>query len=173
MKCRGHNLTYVLFLLKIHNLKFNSQETSDKMKSRGHCSSTGKRICPQCGRLGFDPWVGKICWGRASLSTPVFWLGEFWVAESDKTERLSLSAKKTWFVLNVNEMKNKVRLRNSIQIKGLKRHVNWMQCIFLEIKCLHNWQSINKVFRLNKTFNFDFIIIPWLGKRRSQFSENA
>ena len=77
------------------------------------------------------------------------------------------------FFLNVNEMKNKVRLRNSIQIKGLKRHVNWMQCIFLEIKCLHSWQSINKVFRLNKTFNFDFIIIPWLGKRRSQFSENS
>ena len=86
----------------------------------------------------------------------------------------SLSAKYlTWFILNVSEMKNKVRLRNSIHIKGLKRHVNWIQCIFLEIKCLHNWQSINKIFRLNKTFNFDFIIIPWLEKRRSQFSENA
>ena len=28
-------------------------------------------------RPGFDPWVGKIPWRRARLSTPVFWPGEF------------------------------------------------------------------------------------------------
>ena len=33
------------------------------------------RICPQCGRLGFDPWVGKILWRREWLPTPVFWPG--------------------------------------------------------------------------------------------------
>ena len=26
----------------------------------------------QCGRLGFDPWIGKIPWRRAWESTPVF-----------------------------------------------------------------------------------------------------
>ena len=31
----------------------------------------------QCGRPGFDPWVGKIPWRRERLPTPVFWLGEF------------------------------------------------------------------------------------------------
>ena len=35
------------------------------------------RALMQCGRLGFDPWVGKIPWKRESLPTPVFWPGEF------------------------------------------------------------------------------------------------
>ena len=30
------------------------------------------RICLQCARPGFDPWVGKIPWRREWLSTPVF-----------------------------------------------------------------------------------------------------
>ena len=30
----------------------------------------------QCGRFGFNPWVGKI-WRREWLPTPVFWPGEF------------------------------------------------------------------------------------------------
>ena len=32
-----------------------------------------KRIRLQCGRPGFDPWVGKIPWRRERLPTPVFW----------------------------------------------------------------------------------------------------
>ena len=39
--------------------------------------SAGKKICLQCGRPGFDPWVGKIPWGRERLPTPVFWPGDF------------------------------------------------------------------------------------------------
>ena len=53
---------------------------------------------PVCGRPGFDPWVGKICWRRERLPTPVFWPGEFhglyspWGhKELDTTERFSLS----------------------------------------------------------------------------------
>ena len=41
------------------------------------CGSAGKKICPQCGRPGFDPWVGKIPRRRERLPTPVFWPGEF------------------------------------------------------------------------------------------------
>ena len=57
-------------------------------------------ICTQCGRLGFDPWVRKIPWGREWLSTPVFLPGEFhgqssWAGychrESHTTERLTLA----------------------------------------------------------------------------------
>ena len=55
------------------------------------------RIPLQCGRPGFDPWVGKIPWRRERLPTPVFWPREFhglyssWGRkESDRTERLSL-----------------------------------------------------------------------------------
>ena len=67
------------------------------------CSSAGKRIILQCGRPGFDPWVGKISWKRERLPTPVLWPGEFhglhspWGRkESDTTERCSLSYSLSW-----------------------------------------------------------------------------
>ena len=93
-------------------IKFISQQeswislVSCKRKSmRSDCASlvTGLpswlswwRICPQCGRPGFDPWVGKMPWRRERLPTPEFWPGEFhgspWgCKESDTTEQLSLS----------------------------------------------------------------------------------
>ena len=57
-----------------------------------------KKICLQCERPGFDPWVGKIPWRRERLSSPVFWPEEFhglyslWgCKELDTTERLSLT----------------------------------------------------------------------------------
>ena len=36
-----------------------------------------KKTQLQCGRPGFDPWVGKIPWRRERLPTPVFWPREF------------------------------------------------------------------------------------------------
>ena len=38
---------------------------------------SGKRICLQCKRPGFNPWVGKIPWRRKWQPTPVYWPGEF------------------------------------------------------------------------------------------------
>ena len=35
------------------------------------------RIHLQFGRLGFNPWAGKIPWRKERLLTPVFWPGEF------------------------------------------------------------------------------------------------
>ena len=35
-------------------------------------SSDGERIHPQCRRPQFDSWVGKICWRRDRLPSPVF-----------------------------------------------------------------------------------------------------
>ena len=35
------------------------------------------RICLQCRRPRFDPWVGKIPWRREWLPTPIFLPGEF------------------------------------------------------------------------------------------------
>ena len=32
----------------------------------------GISVCLQCGRPGFDPWVGKMPWGRKWQPTPVF-----------------------------------------------------------------------------------------------------
>ena len=34
------------------------------------------KVCLQCRRRGFDPWVGKIPWRRAWQPTPVFLPGE-------------------------------------------------------------------------------------------------
>ena len=40
------------------------------------------RICLQCGRSGFNPWVGKIPWRRKWLPTLVFLPGELpWTEE--------------------------------------------------------------------------------------------
>ena len=36
-----------------------------------------QRVCLQCRRLGFDPWVKKIPWRRESQPTPVFLPEEF------------------------------------------------------------------------------------------------
>ena len=56
------------------------------------------RICLQCGRPGFDPWIGKIPWRREWLPTPAFWPREFHglysllgCKDSDMTERFSVS----------------------------------------------------------------------------------
>ena len=38
---------------------------------------SGKRICLQCRRPGFNPWVRKIPWRRKWQPTPVFLPGEF------------------------------------------------------------------------------------------------
>ena len=60
-------------------------------------SSVDKRICLQCRRPWFSPWVGKIPWRRERLPTPVFWPGKFHGLYSawghkvvDNTEQLSL-----------------------------------------------------------------------------------
>ena len=68
------------------------------------------RICLQCRRPGFNPWVGKISWRREWLPTPVFLPGESYGERSlvgyspwghkelDTTEwlTLSLSLFKDW-----------------------------------------------------------------------------
>ena len=36
-----------------------------------------ERICPQFGRPGFDPWIGKIPWRRAWKPTPGLLPGKF------------------------------------------------------------------------------------------------
>ena len=36
-----------------------------------------ERICFQCGRPGFNPWVRKIPWRRKRLPTPVLMRGKF------------------------------------------------------------------------------------------------
>ena len=65
------------------------------------------RICLECRRPGFDPWVGKISQRRERILTSAFWPGEFhglyspWGhKELDTTERLNQKTHKI-FVLNL------------------------------------------------------------------------
>ena len=63
-----------------------------------------ERLCLECERLGFDPWIKKISWRREWQPTPVFFPGDShgeksltdynpWDhKESDSTEQLSLHA---------------------------------------------------------------------------------
>ena len=76
------------------------------------------RICLQCRRWGFRPWVWKIPWRRAWQPTPVFLPGEsngqrrlagcspWGCKESDTTEQLTLSLSatsyKAWLPIIVN-----------------------------------------------------------------------
>ena len=63
------------------------------------------RICLQCRRPRFDPWVGKIPWRRERQPTPVFLRGESHGQRRgyspqcrkalDTTERLTLSGEET------------------------------------------------------------------------------
>ena len=57
-----------------------------------------QRICLQCRKPGFNPWIRRIPWRRERLPTPVLWPGEFhglyipWGHKKwDTTEKLSLS----------------------------------------------------------------------------------
>ena len=70
--------------------------------------SEGKSICLQCGRPGFNPWVGKISCRRKWQPTPVFLPGKsHWRwnlvgyspwgrKESDTTEQLHFQKKNTY-----------------------------------------------------------------------------
>ena len=66
------------------------------------CGSDSKDVCLQCGRPGFNPWVGKIPWRRKWQPTPALLPGKFhgwrclggyspWgCKELDMTERLQV-----------------------------------------------------------------------------------
>ena len=93
------------------------------------------RICLQCGKPGFDPWVGKIPWRREWQPTPVFLPGESFDRgacglqsmghkESDTTEQLTPS------LFNV-------------QFKRTQRRKKYMKPVFLlihEINIFSQWE---------------------------------
>ena len=47
------------------------------LTSSSHELREPQRICLQCRRLSFDPWIREIPWRREWLPTPVFLPGEF------------------------------------------------------------------------------------------------
>ena len=77
-----------LFAPLFKNTGQGNAQTSELWKAESFnyiplCSSNGLpwwlrcwRVCRQCRRPGFDPWVRKIHWRREWPPTPVFWPGE-------------------------------------------------------------------------------------------------
>ena len=52
-------------------------------------AQTVKRLCLQCGRPGFDPWVGKIPWRRKWQCTPVLLPGKIpWAGEAGRLQSM-------------------------------------------------------------------------------------
>ena len=76
----------------------------------------GLSVCLECGRLGFDPWVGKIPWRRKWQPTPVLLPGKshggrslvgyspWGRKESDRTERLHFHFKITERIKFTNQL---------------------------------------------------------------------
>ena len=62
--------------------------------------SIGKESACKAGdRLGFDPWVGKIPWGKKWQPTPVFLLGKIpWTEESGRLQSMVLQRVRHHFV---------------------------------------------------------------------------
>ena len=60
-------------------------------------------MCLQCGRPGFNPWVGKIPWRRAWQPTPVFLPGESsWTEEP--VELQSMGSQRVWYNWEIKHM---------------------------------------------------------------------
>ena len=101
------------------------------------------RICLQCGRVGFSPWVGKIPWRRERLHTPVFWPREFhglyngWVCkESDTNEQLVLSLHSVHTEKDgkaCSEEKRRCdylsKVITSVNYKGRKSRMSWRRAV--------------------------------------------
>ena len=90
------------------------------------------KICLQCRRPEFDPWIEKIPWRRERLPTPVFWPGEFhglystWGhKEPDSTEWLSLSL----FTFKGNQI-FQVKEFSIFLCKGRCYHLGSLKCSF-------------------------------------------
>ncbi|XP_060260726.1 DENN domain-containing protein 10 isoform X4 [Ovis aries] len=63
---------------------------ADELEALQMCPDQIVKICLQCGRPGFNPWVGKIPWRKAWQPT-VFWPGEFpWTKEPGGLHSLEL-----------------------------------------------------------------------------------
>ena len=96
------------------------------------------RICLQCGRPGFSPWVGKIPWIREWLPTPVFWPGESHgqrnlvgysprgYKELDRTEQLSLSTIQIVIALRIVRQYRKDSIHNMWEYKMIVYSSSWL-----------------------------------------------
>ena len=94
----------------------------------------------QCGRPGFDPWVGKIPWRRKWQPTPVFLPGEYhgqrslagyipWgLKESHMTERIS-----TAHIRSVNALFLKIKEQHILNNFSMPLEQNVLFSVFVAV----------------------------------------
>ena len=107
------------------------------------------RICLQCRRPGFNPWVGKIPWRRERLPAPVVWHGEF--KKSDTTEQLSLS---------LSSSRGSSRFRNQTHFSESWR----LHCR----QILHYWATEETPIHIHVSILFQ-IIFPFITTYSTEF----
>ena len=77
-------------------------------------------VCLQCGRPGFDPWVGKIPWRRKWQPTPVLLPGKFhgWRSLVDYSpwdcKELDMTEQLHWLHLDSERAKSQMKKRTRI-----------------------------------------------------------
>ena len=96
------------------------------------------RICLQCGKPGFNPWVGKIPWRRAWQPTPVFLPGESpWTQESSGLQSMgSQRVKHDWATKHNDKM---TRLKFSLKPSPNQCLICAYSCLYEPITLRLNW----------------------------------
>ena len=126
------------------------------------------RICLQCGRAGFDPWVGNIPWRRERLPTIEFWPGEFhglyspWgCKEWDMAELLSLSRLTELFsFLYLSNLKRILRQMKHNR-NGIWTQATEYQRLYTQ-RLVHHWGHVhNKISAEITLKNLKTFIATW------------
>ena len=101
-----------------------------------------KNLCLQCRRPGFDTWVWKIFWRRASHSNILAWRIP-WIEEagsyspwgcnkSDTIVQLSTAQHRTRWVIRENNPLAKRPLRFMIKVMSRTQLISWPRSISLQ-----------------------------------------
>ena len=86
-----------------------------------------QRICLQCWRRGWDPWVGKIPWRRAWQPTPVFLPREsLWTKELGELEFMgSQRVGYDWATKHITGMRERNSRQRKQNIHSDKERKTW------------------------------------------------
>ena len=100
-----------------------------------------QRIYLQCGRPGFDTWVGNIPWRRAWQPTPIFLLGESpWTEEPGGLQTLRLQrVRHNWVT------------KHSTALWRINFKIKWKWKQVAKYIC-HQWRSQEKLLQNSARF---------------------
>ena len=116
------------------------------------------RICMQCGKPGFEPWVGKIPWRRAWQPTPVFLPGEPpWTEEPGRLQAMRLQRVE-------HDRATKYRLLNT----EVQKETHYWDNTFSSYIKLVNTVKQKTIQRQNEMHSF---VSRWVGRLKENVVE--